>query len=172
MKKHFLRVTGSSLLLGALLVSGAPNEAAAGVDVGVNINIGPPPIVVPEPPALVLVPRTQVYFVPGVEFDVFFHNGFWWSHRGEHWYRSRAYNGPWKTIGRRYVPAPVVRVPRDYRNVYVRERHIPYGQWKKEHRRYEREERRDMRERREYRERDDRGEGRGDRGEHGRGHER
>ena len=158
MRIHGYKFVGPVLLLGALLASGAPQEASARVDVGVSVNIGPPPIVVAEPPEVVLVPRSQVYFVPGVEFDVFFHNGYWWSPRGDRWYRARAYNGPWRIVERRYVPRAVIRVPHDYRHVYGRERHIPYREWRERHGRGERHERRE-----EFRER---GEGRGH------GHER
>lgn len=156
MRKAVYGITGTMLVLGTLLVCGTPNEASAGVDVGVSVNIGPPPIVVAEPPAVVLVPRTQVYFVPGLEFDVFFYNGWWWSPRGDRWYRARAYNGPWRIIDRRYVPRPVFGVPHDYRRIYARERHIPYREWRGRPRGGEH---REMRE--EHRER---GEGR----EHGR----
>ncbi len=131
MRIRMLGVTGLAALLGALFALGGTREASA--EVQVNINLGPPPIVVAEPPEVVLVPRTQVYFVPHPEIDVFFYNGYWWSPRGERWYRARAYNGPWAVVSRRYIPGPVVRVPRDYRVVYERERRIPYGQWKKEH---------------------------------------
>ncbi len=183
------RIIGLTLLLGALLACGVEKEARAEVSVGVNINLGPPPIVVPEPPELILVPRTQVYFVPGVDFEVFFYNGWWWSPRGERWYRSRLYNGPWHTVERRIVPGPVIRVPRDYRSVYVRERHIPYREWRerhlrREHRemmeRHERQRHREMRDHREDRrehrkerreEHRERGE-HGERGERGGGHER
>ncbi|WP_460594173.1 hypothetical protein [Geomonas sp. Red276] len=99
-----------------------------------NVNLGPPPIVVAQPPEVVMMPSTGVYFVPGVEFDIFFYNGYWWSPRGDRWYRARAYNGPWRVVSRRGVPGPVYGVPRDYRRVYMHERHIPYGQWRKEHR--------------------------------------
>lgn len=121
------------MLLAALcLMSADLKEAAA--DVRVNVNIGPPPIAVREPPAVVLIPRSQVYFVPEVDYDVFFYNGYWWSPRGDRWYRAGTYEGPWRVVPRRIVPPPVYRVPRDYRRVYMHERHIPYGHWKKEHR--------------------------------------
>jgi hypothetical protein len=47
-------------------------------------------------------------------------------------------------IGPRYVPVEIVRLPREYRTVYVREHRVPYGQLKKhwEHREYERRTRR------------------------------
>jgi hypothetical protein len=177
MRKIIVTVTGPALLLGALLACGVATEARADVRVGVGINLGPPPIVVAEPPAVVLVPGSQVYFVPGLEFDVFFSNGYWWSPRGDRWYRARAYNGPWRTVERRFVPRSVIHVPHDYRRAYGRERHIPYREWR-EHRgrgRHHERERHEMRERRERREEfRERGEHREreDRGEHGHGHER
>jgi len=159
------KFVGPVLLLGALLACGVPKEASAGVDVGVSVNIGPPPIVVAEPPEVVLVPRSQVYFVPGLEFDVFFHNGYWWSPRGDRWYRARAYNGPWRVIHRRHVPGAVIRVPHDYRRVYGRERHIPYREWqgrhgRGEHREMREHDRREHHEGREHREREEHGRGR------------
>ncbi len=122
-----------ALLTGVLLTCGAVNEARAGVNVGIGINLGPPPIVVPAPPEVVMVPGSSVYFVPGVDFDVFFYNGYWWSPRGDRWYRARAYNGPWGLVNRRYVPRPVFGMPHDYRHMYARERHIPYGEWRGRH---------------------------------------
>lgn len=133
MRTCFYKVGGSALLLGVLLACAAPREAAAGVNVGVSVNLGPPPIVAVAPPEVVLVPGSQVYFVPGAEFDVFFYNGYWWCPRGDRWYRARGYNGPWRFVDRRFVPRPVFGVPHDYRHIYARERHIPYGEWRGRH---------------------------------------
>jgi len=129
MKNRF-RVLGPALLLTAL-IAGAPVLDAVG-EVRVNVNLGPPPIVVAQPPEVVMVPGSDVYFVPDVEYDVFFYNGFWWSPRGDRWYRARAYNGPWRVVARRVIPPPLFRVPRDYRRVYLRERHVPYGQLRRD----------------------------------------
>ena len=79
--------------------------------------------------------------VPDPNIDVFFYGGYWWSPRGERWYRARAYNGPWGVIERHRVPPAVIYVPRDYRARYERERHVPYGQWKKDRSRWDRENR-------------------------------
>ena len=136
MPKHGSKIAGSAVLLAVLMVGATVYDAAA--EVRVNVNIGPPPIAVAAPPAVVLVPGSDVYFVQEVEYDIFFYIGYWWSPRGDRWYRAREYNGPWRLIPRRVVPPPVYRVPRDYRQVYVRERHIPYGQWKKEGRGHDR----------------------------------
>jgi len=130
MKKRIYGMLGLFVLLGAMMPLGETNEVVAQVQV--DINIGPPPIVVAAPPAVVMVPRSKVYFVPDPYVDVFFYNGYWWSPRGNRWYRSRAYKGPWGVVDQRYVPGPVHRVPRDYRTVYEKEKHIPYGQWKKQ----------------------------------------
>ena len=115
-------------VLGVLLMPFGMRDASAGVSV--NINLGPPPIFAPAPPEVVMIPGSSIYFVPNLNIDVFFYNGYWWSPRGGYWYRSRAYNGPWRTINRRYVPAPLFRIPGHYRGVYEREPRIPYGRWK------------------------------------------
>lgn len=129
------------LLAGTAIVAAMGFSEPARAEVSVNINLGPPPIVVAEPPGIVLIPGSQVYFVPDPQIDVFFYGGYWWSPRGDRWYRSRAYNGPWGVIGRDRVPRAVIYMPPDYRARYERERHVPYGQWKKEHGRWDRENR-------------------------------
>lgn len=120
-------------VLAAFLASGVPDQARAEVGVNLNLNLGPPPVIVSPPAELVLIPEIGVYFVPGISADVFFYDGYWWAPRGPGWYRAESPRGPWHVTSARAVPRPLLRVPRDYRTVYVRERHIPYGQWKKEH---------------------------------------
>jgi hypothetical protein len=122
---------GIPALLVVLFLSCPPENVLA--EVNLNINIGPPPVVVAEPAAVVLIPRSGVYFVADGGPDLFFYGGFWWSPRGNRWYHSRAYNGPWVVVERRNVPVQVVRVPRDYRSRYIKAKHVPYGQWKKAH---------------------------------------
>ncbi|MBU5637159.1 hypothetical protein KOM00_10480 [Geomonas sp. Red69] len=117
------------LLVSLLLIGILGRDAAA--EVSLSINIGPP-VVVGAPPAMVMVPGTSVYFAPGLDVDIFFYGGYWWSPRGNRWYRSTDYDGPWRTVARSSVPRTVYRVPREYREIYAKERHIPYGQWKKE----------------------------------------
>jgi hypothetical protein len=120
------------LLAGAALAAAVGFSKPALAEVNVNINLGPPPIMVSAPPAVVMIPGSQVHFVPDPNIDVFFYSGYWWSPRGDRWYRARAYNGPWGVMERRRVPNAVLYVPRDYRARYERERPVPYGQWKKE----------------------------------------
>ncbi|MFA4844466.1 MAG: hypothetical protein WC632_05905 [Candidatus Margulisiibacteriota bacterium] len=127
MKKCLYGLFGSVLIF-ALVVGGFAGTAQA--EVNVNINIGPPPIVVSEPPAVVMMPQYGIYFVPGISFDVFFYNGYWWSPRGDRWYRSSQYRGPWGIVQRSYVPGYLFKVPKNYRAVYKNESPINYKQWK------------------------------------------
>jgi hypothetical protein len=135
------------LALAGYVATAAPVHAGANVNVNVGIPIGvavapapviaaPQPVYVEEPPEMVVIPRSDVYFAPGVSVDIFFYDDRWWNRRGDRWYRASAYNGPWVAVGPRHVPAPVYRVPADYRTVYVHGRRIPYGQWKKAHGRH------------------------------------
>lgn len=106
---------------------------AAQAEVNLNINVGAPPVVVAEPDEVVLIPEFEVYFIPGGNVDLFFHGGFWWSPRGDRWYRASSHNGPWVDVRRHVVPRQVIRVPSDYRVRYRKAKHVPYGQWKKAH---------------------------------------
>ncbi|MGE5189253.1 MAG: hypothetical protein ACM3NF_04280 [Gemmatimonadota bacterium] len=134
-------IPGAVLGALALLVTEAA-PAIAGVNV--NINIGPPAVVVSEPPEMVVVPQSMVYFAPGVSVDLLFFEGFWWTPKDGRWFRARAYDGPWTIVGPRYVPREIVHLPPGYRGAYARGAHIPYGQLKKHwrHREIERREHR------------------------------
>jgi hypothetical protein len=123
------------LLLGAL----CPMVASAEVGVSVNINLGPPPVVVAEPPEVVMVPQSRVYFVPESRVDIFFYSGYWWSPRGDHWYRSRNYNHGWVSVAPVHVPRAVIYMPRDYRVRYAHAQRHPYGQWKHEYAKWDKE---------------------------------
>lgn len=68
-------IMGPVILMGALLICAAPNEATAGVNSGVSSTSGRHQLVIPEPPEVVVVPGSRLYFVSGIAFDVFFYNG-------------------------------------------------------------------------------------------------
>ena len=127
MKKSLYGFLGFVLMFAFLVLVSAKTAQA---EVNVNINIGPPPIVVSEPPEVVMMPQTGIYFVPSASFDVFFYDGYWWSPRGDRWYRANQYKGPWGIVQRNYIPAPLFKVPNNYRVVYKKERPINYKQWK------------------------------------------
>lgn len=120
----------SSLLIFTCLIIGAEGMGSKG-KVTASIETGPPPIVVSAPSALVIMPQNGIYFVPGISYDVFFYDGYWWSPRGDRWYRASEYKGPWGIVEHRQVPGHLYKVPKNYREVYKKEQQINYGQWKK-----------------------------------------
>lgn len=118
-------------VLALLFLSGVAGSAQA--EVNLNINFGSPPVIAAEPAVVVLAPTVGVYFVPNAGPDLFFYAGYWWSPRGDRWYRSSACNGPWDRVEHRHVPSRVVGMPGDYRVRYAKGKQVPYGQWKKAH---------------------------------------
>jgi len=137
------------LALAGFAASAPPAHSGTNVNVSVGLPIAvapapvvvapapvvavPQPVYIQQPPAMAVIPGSAVYFAPGVSVDLFFYGNSWWNRQGDHWYRANAYNGPWASVGPRHVPAPVYRVPANYRTVYVHEKPMPYGQWKKAH---------------------------------------
>ncbi len=117
---------GLAIVLGAFVIFGGIKDASARVNI--NLNLGAPP------QEVVVVPG-GVAFVPDQGNDVFFYGGYWWATRDNEWYRSRDYNGRWRGVDRRYVPAPVHRTygTPNYREAYSKQdgERVPYGQWKK-----------------------------------------
>jgi hypothetical protein len=111
-------VLASALVLGGLL---APPAAMA--EVSVNVNIGPPPVVVAAPPALVVVPGTPVYYAPQVQYNYFFYSKRYYTFHDGHWFYARSYNGPWVFVAPAHVPGPLLTVPVKYYRV-------PPGHWK------------------------------------------
>ena len=151
MRKNIYGVFGMVVVTGVLLTIGWVQEATAGPHVSINIPLPPPPpFLFPRPPEVIVVPRSEVVIAPHPDVDVFFYGDYWWSPRGNRWFRSRNYNGPWNVVGLRYVPSHVRRVPRDYRTVYEKEPRHPYenhDRWRNQ-RNQEKRERKDLKDHR------------------------
>ena len=62
----------------------------AGTNVNVNVGIpvpvvvAPQPVYIEQPPEMVFIPQSNVYFAfaPGVSVDLFFYDNRWWNRRG------------------------------------------------------------------------------------------
>ncbi len=106
----------------------------------------PPEYAPPAPPEVYPVPGTYVYFVPGVNVDIFFYHGYWWRPFGGRWYRAGVYNGPWYYVPGRGVPRVLVTLPPGYRRVPPGWRPIPYVELHRNWDRWERERHWDHRE--------------------------
>ena len=89
--------------------------AHAGTNVNVNLGlpapvvVAPQPVYVEQPPEMVVIPRSNVYFAPGVSVWTFSSTTTVGGTAGGigGLYRGSGYNGPWAAVGPRYVPAPV-----------------------------------------------------------------
>ncbi|MBU0544606.1 MAG: hypothetical protein KKH97_04640 [Proteobacteria bacterium] len=163
MKKSIYGLFILTAVTGVLLTFGWVQGAKAGPRISINIPLPPPPpFLFPSPPKIIVVPRSEVVIAPHPEVDVFFYGDYWWSPRGNRWFRSRNYNGPWNRVSSRYVPSHVRGVPRDYRTVYEKEPRYPYenhDRWMKQ-KKHERKERRKWRDHRKEN-KHDRGRGKG-----------
>jgi hypothetical protein len=129
-----------SLVVGSFLAPGLASAQAAAVDVSIGF---------PAPPRLVVVsPGVQV--VPDYQEEVFFVNGWYWTRRGDLWYRTRSYRGGWAVAPPRYVPASIVRIPPGhYRHWHHEQAKAERRAWKAERKEYKQHEKA---ERKEYRE--------------------
>ena len=81
------------------------NFGSPGVNIGINLG---------GYPTLQRVPGYPVYYAPGVNTNYFFYDGLYWVYRGDRWYASHWYNGPWHFVDPFEVPVYVLRVPVRY----------------------------------------------------------
>lgn len=103
------------VMLSMLLLPAASAQADVSVRIGIpGISIG---INVPAYPRLVRVPGHPVYYDPGINLNLFFYDGLYWVLRGDDWYVSSWYNGPWDWVDPYDVPLYVLRVPVRYYRV-------------------------------------------------------
>jgi hypothetical protein len=66
-----------------------------------------------------------------IEADLLFYRGWWYRPHGGHWFRARAYQGPWVFLHPTKRPRPLLSRPSDYRRIPPGHQKIPYGQLKK-----------------------------------------
>jgi len=123
----------------AVLIPLAP-AAASDVGVSVGINIGAPappvyvapPVVIREPPVFYAPPELGFYVAVGVPYDLFRISNRYYLYRGNVWYSSPYYNGPWVTV--QYTGLPhglrAYSVPRihHYKNWYYKQ-YQKHGYW-------------------------------------------
>ena len=131
------------MFLGMILLTlmGYSNRSFAevNVDIGINIPGPPPPVVIHRPPPVVVIPKTYVYYPPGVDVDIFFYHGYWYRPHNGHWYRARGYNGPWGYIAAHEVPGVLFGLPPDFRHRQSRDRYIAHEELRKNWDTWERE---------------------------------
>ena len=80
------------------------NSQAANVDVGININLGVPAVVIASPPDFLLIPALGLHVSIGSPYDLFYLDGYYYQFNKNRWYRSNHYQGPWGYVERGKLP--------------------------------------------------------------------
>ncbi|MBI4681807.1 MAG: hypothetical protein HY757_01705 [Nitrospirae bacterium] len=96
-------------------------------EVNIDINISPPAFFpIPAPPAVLVIPGSYVYFVPDIDIDIFFYQGYWYRPHRDIWYSSKSYNGPWAYVLPKRLPPPILNVPPGFRHLPPKHDRIPH----------------------------------------------
>jgi hypothetical protein len=103
-----IRTLAKASIAIALLYGGQASAQVFEAHVGVSI---PAPTIQfdVEPPLVVVTPG--VYVVEDYDQEVFFTDGWYWSRRGDVWYRTRDHRGGWVAAPPRYVPGKIRGLP-------------------------------------------------------------
>ena len=128
------RNLGGFLVLAAALtlVEGANAVTRVSADINVHLGSRPAPVVVFErEPDVVLVPSSRVYYVGGLDYDLFRYGQYWYINDGGYWYRARNYRGPFGQIRFETVPRQIVVVPERYHRHPMHPHGGPPGQMKR-----------------------------------------
>lgn len=110
MRHHIARTliigTGFLVLIWSL---GVVTSAQAGVNVNINVGppavvVAPPPVEVEAPPEMVFLPEAGIYVAIGVAYDIFFLSGRYYYFRDGNWFWAHGYGGPWTHVVYKSLP--------------------------------------------------------------------
>jgi hypothetical protein len=118
---------------------GPPPPAPQGYGPPPPAGYGPPPYAFAAPPAVVPIPGTYAYFVPGIGVDVLFYQGYWYRPFRGRWYGAQFYNGPWIYVPGPRVPRVLFSLPPGWRRVPRGYRPIPHAELQRNWQRWGRE---------------------------------
>lgn len=91
-------------------------------------------VVIHEPPLFLYTPSLGFYAAIGIPYDLFYIDRSYYLYRGNKWYRSSRYNGPWGST--RYDSLPKVFRKHRYNDI-IRGRDNEYRYYQKERDRYQ-----------------------------------
>jgi Domain of unknown function (DUF5666) len=99
------------------------------------VTIQPPPeLVIAEEPDVIVIPGTDVYYIPDIEANIVFYDGNWYREYGRHWFVSASYNGPWVYVENPPDVIVTVRSERHpERRIHLEELKAKWREWKMEH---------------------------------------
>lgn len=101
----------------------------------------PPVLGLKLPPELVPLPDINVYVIHDFDMDIAFYDGWWWRLHDGRWYKAADYNGAWGLVITRKVPEMLFTLPPGFRRNGLTGTRIPYGQLKKNWKRWGKEKR-------------------------------
>lgn len=131
-------IIATAVVFCLLLAFSAAGFAIDMGDIENAMGIGAPPRVeFAGAPELVPIPGRYVYFVPDIDFDLFFYHNQWYRPYKGRWFRSDNYAGPWEHV--REVPPALIDLPPNYKTIPRGYSRIPYGELRNNWERWERE---------------------------------
>lgn len=102
---------------------------------GESVMVSPPVVTLPGEPDVMVIPRSDVYYIPDIDANIVFYDGNWYRRYDGRWYISSSYAGPWVYI--ETPPSIIVSLPPKYYGKYkirLRELKERWREWKREHR--------------------------------------
>lgn len=104
----------------------------AGADVIIS---SPPAITIPAEPDVIVIPRSDIYYIPDIDARIVFYDGNWYRLHDRHWYISASLSGPWVYV--ETPPGVIVTLPSEYHGrhrIHFRDLKERWREWKREHR--------------------------------------
>lgn len=98
--KYYYRMLLAVVVLAISLGSTAWGE----VNVGINIGIPMPQIVISAPPFFIMPPALGFYVAVDGPEDLYQVNNIYYIYRHDHWYKSPYYDGPWRAVRHKHLP--------------------------------------------------------------------
>ncbi len=110
-------ITGLMIVFAVTTLASSANASNVGFNFGINVGnvpapvYAPQPVVIDEPPEFVAQPALGFYAAVGTPYDLFYAANRYYLCRGNAWYASPYYNGPWVQVGYRTIPWGLRRYP-------------------------------------------------------------
>ena len=106
---------GLALGLVAGVLGSPPASAQTKAELRVAVGAPPPPnVVFKKEPGVILIPKSRVYYVPKLKYDLFRYGRYWYINNQGDWYRARSYRGPFTHLEFDRIPKSVTQVPAKY----------------------------------------------------------
>jgi hypothetical protein len=90
---------------------------------------------IPAEPDVVVIPRSDIYYIPDIEARILFYDGNWYRLYDGRWYISASLSGPWVYV--ETPPIVIATLPSEYHGryrIHYRDLKERWREWKLEHR--------------------------------------